>query len=1769
MPGIISDGTNYYIAYNPDPRLNQDTVISGPRKDPIVSCQYWVKGLSAKCKYFVDGDYGQCTYMESAKIPQVPSGFNGGICDCMGRRSACDKYEPIIPEGGENKPSDYMCVAINPFISGIGKPKIDDEGNPIVVQGSSTYLLRPLKKTEVKGYNEGDGADGVVGKCDGCGMGRGASGEGLSKEDLQKLPVICPYYRPWQMGFGSIKPHPIEIKYDKEGRRVITPEAIRKAYEIVSKPFERQIPFSFKIYNLRAKYQKCKWWHGDPGVFFWDANGLGINLPEGDPFNHCRCINKEALPYIELYEPPEGVDYYFHENVWCRAGSIVCNGAKPECPCYTGEWFYCTDKNMHDGMRITAKQILELRFWIKNWASQEEYDRFFEARPTTNYDDITTADIYTFTKWEKLSLDDPSMSIMRGKKVHMCQPAPIWDKTFDPETYISVKGIIYPNYKTGTMGPDEASFPTLIRDIEEIDVNHFEVIYPYMYEGEQRPCADATSSVHIKRSNTIENDSILCVGSTIPKTKVYAFNSMFVPMLEEFAEYPSAISMNYKVAKVFYEKMEDYIEMLFKNYPKHLYNSVSDHTGYFDIGPVELKYQNVNIIIICVQFDDGTWDYTIRRVWSQWYGGLILQDKFLREIKGTTADYTPLLFSPRGSASGKIFPLQGRGLSSCKSQIQDLFSVHSRTSLKFTGKNLFYHSYSIGYVEQSITLDKFTSIGNSSKIWCEIDDINLNYIFKWEVSNAEIMCVSDKCGEYTNTIKLKVSMSQNTNIPPNAFILEPEESGRVFNNRDCVLNLTYRYYKLENSESISGGVTTWPDYSREDVFFDGSPFNLMHNENAFNVTDIGSKTVALMATFTDENGRLISTFATKLLTEVVKTESRSIEIYYAYSAPAQKYRLNPYGGLAISRGGVSSAGSGSHFNRPHCGDHDVSMYTGYGPVWFPFDSCESMGFYDVYTGANICVMPYEGTPRPDMRYCGPEIAYPSTDGTMYALFDCGHQWKYGYSKTEGSVDGVRFVGYANKSTTIDVGLYNFLGWTLPPFGNNGREFTERWLSSDCMSHMSYTSNIPKPKRQWMPIVPDVEHFFMSFNCYEGSQGIDPFGMVSQLNFFVNTEINEYRSGNRFEYDRRRFDDILDNRFGPYCSYPKPLVTARSGLLCSIFYNFKDEDVVWTWQELWRDLVRSLITEEEETADLGCSQVITHKTGRLDFVQDYYRTPYSFDLYKKEHRFIPQEGTYKIKFVPPQIENGFIVNYPSISIDGHHPRFFNIIYKDYDDTLVEFMDEDKNGSGGSTGDSTIYEKTSDTNKWCHDPNAIFDSEGTDSYSAALSAGRGYVFGWDEEENLIEKAYNRGLTPLIYKNRLKYMPYEEVPFSMEPDIDEKETLITEDNTLLKDVCTFIFNIGEAVESGIFTRLRFSLASGPINIEGVPSNIVIPNIKLEAIDPITAEDIQLGKELNVKDILYESSMIEPNKESKQIKSSMIDIELGIDLTKLVGEGKIQALKLTLDPGSHYIAFSEDCEGFIGFVGKYIEHEENIYVYERMYVPSIGDVGDFNLNGPDRYIRANESNDNSGVYYPFGWTSPDWGKFKSRDKLRSACAHEKLNNKERIPVPTVDDLYDVEAAEQMKLYNNATGIDYKDEKKFMSICPVNLEQFFDSIGGVDWPNVELNINSSKLYWKNHLLNDKLEQYPMWMPGGHIYKHSEDFGYTTCFMGSGPKFFIYSVDFVHSNHAGTSAVFDPFAAFYTVKAMYVQSKWLRYGVDIRNKDFIGFTVPGQKPSSS
>ncbi len=1736
------------------------------------TCQYFLKGMPAICQYWestgLDGDF-YCSYQDDDST-EIPSGYNSGHCDFLGRRDWCTKYETT----SDDNLDEYVCIAPNPYLSGLGER----------AEGQEAPIMRSVRRSEIDGYND-DGSG--VGLCDCYGMGRGAAGctvvgavsEGAGSAEIEmqlsELPIVCNYYNPSQIGFGAKEPQVLPRAADGTYKQA----DVDAAYEQIDQELEDRLPVSFEIYTARAILQKCQWWDKDNGSWFM-MGAFGVVLEEGDPFDEsgqvefCKCTDSSAEPYNTRVEGGG----FLMGNVWAVAGGPICNGARPECPCYSGKWEYLTNEKMLPGMPITANQILELRFWVADWESQKQYDDFFKSRP--NYKDPETASIYTFSHWNKLNADTPEDSSMVGKKLDLCQPAPMFNKEFIPSVYVQVEEIPYPSpyVETGTTAPDQVHFPTLIRNPFFLLMDPLVITYPYYNDEDyfnQEPCESYGFSLHVKRHNKVYGDFISVVGQTTRNKTVYVLNVVkeFIP--DVLDNYTSVLSLNKTSLKnKAYDELRKLINHMLQYSPDYITRTTSDDEfGYFILPSVKLDYGQTNLLLICVDYGNGTWEFRKRIVFSEWCGGIIKQTKYTHEYPDSEVGYTntqPFSIEPTASINFEVIPLGGTSPTS--------YEVKHVCSTADADDWYRYYSYSIvKTVKDSFSNEivlNWGSVGNSSLIWLQIEDINLNYIYDWKVESV-VLEPSEVCDEDDNCTTVRkdaftvymevVEIDQNT-IPPNACILKPINDDRIrFLPSEWEMRIEYKY-----SELVAGNATD----GREVVAGANPSYDLdRYKSPGFTVgngviENIDTGPVSLMAYFKDINGRLISTMATKFYVNIVSERCRNIDILYRYRAEGRRWVLNPVTGFCVDiKNDLPLPGLRTHSESPACGDHDMSGYIWFGPNWYPFNSCRQFNMYDEFTICNYCTATYVGPEndgmigiagvsmlginglvyRNDYRYCGPHKfdAWGATRGNWASSCDCGCIFYY----SDAANAQVIFTGYGRIRGRIN--LAGHLG-AYPPYGNDGRELIEKFLSNDFITHrLIYNPQIIVS--EWMPTIIDNFSFYISFNAFDSDDNpeddnyvtsavLDQFYYMNQLNFGTLSNIGE-----EIDYDiRYRFGDVFEIHFEGNCCYPKPFLDPPGSV---IYYYFKNQDTVWAWQEKWKDVDRNDAVVDTFYSD-------GDMLGKLDFVLQYEKPKYVYSLYKEEHRVICNEGAHTVTYEPPEITDGELTRYPTMSLDGVHKRPFNIIYYSYNDEQIQWLDEGGNAQvGGSAAEDNIYELTTVNNEWLHDDKIIFDSDAVETVDQAAAANREVTtsYGLFGE---VKKYYNRGIIPVIPRKLLDYLPKLEEISYLSPEFSftsKAGEIIMEAPDTIVDItigARFVWdddfvNIStiEQCPPCAIKKLeivgRFGFFIAPTNI----CKAIKPSVSLSIVD-------REGSTISPRGFVV-THPEQPEKDQQLTEYTItIDLPLGpIEMTEKLAYGFSIGLE---NSRNSYIVIDEFKITFAEYTKGSLT--ETIQVWERKYLTSTAITGldQTNLDGLDDNLSYHKDLTNAGVYFPFSQKSLD-EEISAADKMRSVYCGT-YHSDEQLDI-SYDNLHQVEAEEQQNLYNDAIGMDdIGDELLYYGVTPPKIEAFLKAIDiyGVSVPSWAL--KSDKLIWEKHYRTKQFKQYEYWRPGGHYYTWSSSFVRAKCML-FGPAHNIYSGSYIHVDHVGVgtplevdaSKPIDPGNSYYSLR-FYVQvAKYNRF----------------------
>lgn len=507
---------------------------------------------------------------------------------------------------------------------------------------------------------------------------------------------------------------------------------------------------------------------GNPAI----AHSIRLAIMSEGKTTACICPNEEAIPFYT----PDGSNpddplatfaakVWLLRDVWSKdAGGVVCNGAHTGCPCYSGKWLHCTNDAMSNGMRVTANQLLEMRFWTYDWPSQTAYDRYFEQRP--NWIDDTTADLYTFTQYGKSEVSEGTQAgfdrLMQGQQLHLCMPASVWNKYYDPDIYLDTSDIVFSNTVldindsgTGLTNDGEAHFPTLMRDMWSYESFFpLRLIYPFVddsFDDFQNIGCSRDSNMHngefTKYTNNPRYDFVTAIGQTVRAKKVYFINVTALAVSAIPAEIMGALNeqelyegMNHKEKWEITQSILQAIEYTYINNPAYVSLTKSDTiSGAFIADPVLLRINVRNHLLVVVDLENNSVAFRHRFLTSKFCGGVLQQTSFEYSYKPEDSDdptYQSLMgmYNPPAKAAAEF-------ISFGATQTSDVKAAHSMHIVSAIGE---YDEYAYGIVKEDVSggdtggAYEWTPIGNSSYVLFYSKHKSLSYIFKWRITEAHM-----------------------------------------------------------------------------------------------------------------------------------------------------------------------------------------------------------------------------------------------------------------------------------------------------------------------------------------------------------------------------------------------------------------------------------------------------------------------------------------------------------------------------------------------------------------------------------------------------------------------------------------------------------------------------------------------------------------------------------------------------------------------------------------------------------------------------------------------------------------------------------------------------------------------------------------------------------------------------------------------------------------------------------------------------------------------
>ena len=1095
---------------------------------------------------------------------------------------------------------------------------------------------------QINGYNDG--------QCDGNGT-----------------DATCSGYSPYHMGFSSIQPDKYPYAADLE------------QFATVPSGLVFRLPLYYDVSYIRAQLGRCFWWREEAQEFSIDSNtGRINNVPT-------QCLNRNDEKIQEYWN-----DHSYDKDLgmW----KAPCNGAKPECPGYTGVcWEYCVDPKMSQGDKVLAEQILELRYYLfkENWDLDKYKDSFAEP-------DIQA---WAGKIHQALSTVNPFQVnwIIDAWRVYL----PDFDYFHtEREKLPLTAGTASNNY--------EGEYPDLVKELKSIPLkpiirNKFETLeFP---DGEY----------NVFESSDINHEDVVILGDTFwYNSVVYAINLSdpelsFLPK-DELLRYGSLFEMEQAWSDTtgkfdeFYDELSNDLDFVLKAFPEKAPTSLVDsHLNMFYIG--SKTFWGDNDIFV---FDkgSGTWEYDHIHFKKLFVGGVIGQTSFKIEGEGT-ADYLPsyqddfVAYTNRnGEITFSFFPM----VSAWFGESCDMaYLYNDAVRERLPANNLIMplsKTYVVGYklykilfgqeMELSITDGSLRVLGNAGYILVIIPDTYKdlsNAVRPWEIDGKMYLYYAED-----DRIEMEVYEKGTDRLEVNQFIIKPKninEFKQICNNTYLYINKLYTYEKHSfgevpershyGSEVVPDSYVTVSGSDPDSVIYRDDIMELENDEYNYTLSKFGYDPLIMSVVLKGRTGRTRGQIKTKLLTWVRQPYCRDVEIFYSWSASYRKYTLLPeyncYGkpGAEYEVDENDAPVSINNGYVPPCGDHDLSFFSETGPMWYPYNECDNYARYNIVgnlTEFDIRIMEpfWEGVDPPhgkwDIRMLGPADHFGYTCDSHAHLWNCLCDWSF---CNEDKLGENRFSGYGYYRCGLDFlakerALRN--DGSLPKFGNVYRDFLRSYRSMDNIDYyvVNEASSSFVRKNKWVPAnefytVADIGAttqdypylLYCSSDYYDdGSFFINPFGL-----YLVDDDLENIPIDEKIKVDgstnlpvRYRFDDVFrthSSLAGLYYPYPKNPYQAMVGsILVDIitWYTYNDypdgdstKSIQWAWQEIWKDIDRYRVVYDNSLSVtyLGSHPILDEEDSYFDEYIDSNYEDISGDI-KGRHLFLNVEyPEYKYDF----------------------------------------------------------------------------------------------------------------------------------------------------------------------------------------------------------------------------------------------------------------------------------------------------------------------------------------------------------------------------------------------------------------------------------------------------------------------------------------------------------------------------------------------------------
>lgn len=1112
-----------------------------------------------------------------------------------------------------------------------------------------------------------------------------------------------------------------------------------------------QVPPRYQVFRERAILKPCCWWqeteYTEEDVDASDVDGPDLSTPEtfsftvmdGDPENSpLGNVGRtkvggwahETTPSFSI--EPVSLQVVLENGAtsvptkcthpgaetWNQGldGAPPCNGAKTECPFYTGpEFKYIKDEHMRPAKPIIGQQVQELRSLIRDWTlvpnAESVWEQLFEEPFIWGYDKDIQPLLIPQDPPPEIEETSPVTTLVRVKWLTA-------EEDVELSNFPSTPGD--PN-EEGEETEEDVNTPpkyfTIIGNIAGSSRPPLKMTFPPEYSSQ----GSLYENGFIYDTMNNKGHTMYLAGVTLPLKNVYIVNTSNV------TGFPTMNETNIPSDEEITTAILDLVDSLGTQGVRTGFRVSTTGPDRFWHVPegIDLVPNQVNKIIVLVRSADK-WNPIFFDVHYRFHQLDMVQTE-VNSIIPVPQTQTLVTSLANLTTDG---PMRFRGVTAGGSPtIANAYHyfVYDRsiTRLVFPNSNRPDRRY------WKVTRETHTAEGNGkpeqggSLRWSLLDNCNTMLIEiispkvsaakpagldrAWEPRSIKLVGQPEQASGHgeAQTVDIELEIIDEVGeigrsfdgslLPARFLIVRPKGDGSSVGksigqpSKDSIVTVELETFTAsqvggeaednfeelyeefpEQVQGTAGGVNITG--IGEDVVLASEPAHTISYSDTTLSVSASKYDVSYMVEIAGPLGEVLGRKWVYGVGELCSTWVRDVDIKYAWTSLEANQILTPDFSRATAQlnkpekvfetGSGETTQGGLVTNVPRCGDHEGNW------LFTPYATCEAARIL-INDGGIILSQILDTPVLWDERYRGPMQQRPFSlrHNPTGVLTKCVFEWTFGTrTRTEASYSGLA----RNRGPITEFinpflySQYRVNGWAFPAFGNKGREHVRVFRTMHFREYIYAGTTGPKVAAGWMPVVPFV-----------GSTGV--FDDSKPRTIFDYAVENE--SLPAIEYDTYEGQKQALNSFGvptsqgtiesltfSRVSYEDAFTVRRPGKVGNgiqwppkgWYLNFKQPTFMWAFPEPVTDVARNY--DQEVITGVIVKKPTTETNSLL------------FDRFDRPIDVGPFEGEFDLIFRPSSYdtEEGTVVEYAKVYLDENFPLLFDM-------NTGEIKDQDLEGN----------------------------------------------------------------------------------------------------------------------------------------------------------------------------------------------------------------------------------------------------------------------------------------------------------------------------------------------------------------------------------------------------------------------------------------------------------------------------------------------------------